>query len=178
MLWVVALHHLDLHMAIALENIGQRLYEARATYMVETRQGLTQTYNKLKDPECNDPEILHLRELHLEMDRAVLTAYGWTNLLAKVPPFPTPHTEAEKRALAAFEDAVIDRLFALNAERAAAEALSRPRHQAPQARQAGPQAGHPRPDRPARPQTKGTLMGCATCRGGCVKKPWSSEILI
>jgi hypothetical protein len=123
-LWVVALHHLDLHMAIALENIGQRLYEARATYMVETRQGLTQTYNKLKDPECNDPEILHLRELHLEMDRAVLTAYGWTDLLAKVPPFPTPHTEAEKRALAAFEDAVIDRLFALNAERAAAEALA------------------------------------------------------
>jgi hypothetical protein len=108
----------------ALEGIGRRLYDARATYMVETQQGLTQTYNRLKDPDCNDPEIVHLRELHLEMDRAVLTAYGWTDLIDKVPPFTTPQTEAHKVAVAAFEDAVIDRLFALNAERAAAEALA------------------------------------------------------
>jgi hypothetical protein len=108
----------------ALEDIGHRLYDARAATMVATQQGLTQTYNKLKDPDCNDPEIIHLRELHLEMDRAVLTAYGWVDLIDKVPPFTTPQTEAHKVAVAAFEDAVIDRLFALNAERAAAEALA------------------------------------------------------
>jgi hypothetical protein len=108
----------------ALEDIGQRLYDARAAYMVATQQGLTQTYNRMKDPDCNDPEILHLRELHLEIDRAVLTAYGWTDLIDKVPPFTTPQTGADKIALAAFEDAVIDRLFALNAERAAAESLA------------------------------------------------------
>ena len=39
-------------------------------------------------------------------------------------PFTTPQTEVDRIALAAFEDAVIDRLFALNAERAAAEALA------------------------------------------------------
>ena len=108
----------------ALEDIGQRLYDARAAYMVETQHGLTQTYNKLKDPDCTDPEIVRLRELHLEMDRAVLTAYGWTDLSDRVPPFTTPQTEVDRIALAAFEDAVIDRLFALNAERAAAEALA------------------------------------------------------
>jgi hypothetical protein len=60
-----------------LEAIGQTLYDARAAYMVKTQQGLTQTYNLLKDPDCRDPEIEALRNLHVEMDRAVLTAYGW-----------------------------------------------------------------------------------------------------
>jgi hypothetical protein len=92
--------------------------------MVATQQGLTQTYNKLKDPDRTDPEIVRLRELHVEMDRTVLTAYGWTDLVDKVPPFTTPQTEADKVAVAAFDAAVIDRLFALNAERAAAEALA------------------------------------------------------
>jgi hypothetical protein len=104
-----------------LENIGQRLYEARAAYMVASQQGLTQTYNELKDPNCHDPEILALRDLHLELDRAVLTAYGWADLVPRVPPYTTPRTDGEKHAFSAFEDAVIDRLFALNAERAAAE---------------------------------------------------------
>lgn len=108
----------------ALEDLGQRLYDTRAAYMVATQQGLTQTYNRLKDPDCQEPEVLALRELHLELDRAVLTAYGWTDLVPLVPPYTTPQTDAEKRAFAAFEDAVIDRLFALNAERAEAERLA------------------------------------------------------
>ena len=43
----------------------------RAKYMVDTDQGLTKTYNALKDPACEDPRILDLRRLHEEMDRAV-----------------------------------------------------------------------------------------------------------
>jgi hypothetical protein len=108
----------------ALEDIGQRLYDTRAATMVATQQGLTSTYNRLKDPHCEDPDVLTLRELHLDLDRAVLTAYGWTDLVPLVPPFPTPRTDAEKRAFAAFEDAVIDRLFALNAQRAEEERLA------------------------------------------------------
>jgi len=38
---------------------------------------------------------------------------------ADVPPYVSPVTEDEKRRLEAFEDEVIDRLFVLNAERAA-----------------------------------------------------------
>jgi len=129
----------------ALEDIGHRLYDARTAYMAETQQGLTQTYNKLKDPDCQDPDILHLRELHLEMDRAVLTAYGWADLADKVPPFTTPQTQADKVALAAFEDVVIDRLFALNAERASAEGLAGKGTTAPRAPSAPRKASSGKP---------------------------------
>jgi len=85
--------------------------------MVDTNQGLTKTYNALKDPDNDDPRILELRLLHEEMDRAVLAAYGWD---IPVPPF-CPRTDEDKAALQRFEDEVIDRLFVLNAERAAEE---------------------------------------------------------
>jgi hypothetical protein len=106
----------------ALEDLGQRLYDTRAKYMVDTDQGLTQTYNQLKDPDCTEPRIVELRELHLEMDRAVLAAYGWSDL--EVPPFTTPRTPEEEQALATFQDEVIDRLFVLNAKRAEEERLA------------------------------------------------------
>jgi Eco57I restriction-modification methylase/MmeI, target recognition domain len=99
----------------ALEDVGQRLYEARAAYMLATEQGLTQTYNALKDPACDDARIAELRRLHEEMDRAVLDAYGWTDV--EVPAY----RGADAAALERFEDEVIDRLFVLNAERAAEE---------------------------------------------------------
>lgn len=108
-----------------LDAIGQQLYDARAAYMVATDQGLTDTYNQLKDSDCSPdrPEDLaaieHLRRLHEDLDRAVLAAYGWSDIA--VPPF-CPKTDAERAAVSLFEDTIIDRLFVLNAERAAAEA--------------------------------------------------------
>jgi hypothetical protein len=83
--------------------------------MVKSNEGLTATYNKLKDPDCTDAPIVELRRLHEQLDAAVLAAYGWDDL--EVPPF-CPTTPAEERAVAAFSDAVIDRLFVLNAQRA------------------------------------------------------------
>lgn len=103
----------------AVDAAGERLYEARARYMVETQQGLTSTYNRLKDPACVEAPIEALRRLHEEMDRAVLEAYGWGDL--EVPPYATPDTPEGRQARQAFEDEVIDRLFVLNAERAAQE---------------------------------------------------------
>lgn len=105
-----------------LESVGQRLHDARAAYMVAAQQGLTTTYNQLKDPDCDSErlaEIEHLRALHEQLDREVLAAYGWSDIA--VPPY-CPKTDADRAALARFEDAVIDRLFDLNARRAAAEA--------------------------------------------------------
>jgi hypothetical protein len=101
-----------------LEVVGERLYETRARFMVNTNQGLTKTYNALKDPTCTDPRILELRRLHEEMDRAVLAAYGWSDM--GVPPY-CPSTDADRTALKTFEDAMIDRLFELNAQRAEEE---------------------------------------------------------
>ena len=102
-----------------LAVIGEALCIHRAAYMLRTQQGLTKTYNALKDPECHDAEIVALRDLHIELDRAVLNAYGWADI--KVPSYTTPRTPAERAAFEAFEDAVLDRLFALNAERVAEE---------------------------------------------------------
>jgi hypothetical protein len=106
--------------ASLLSHIGKQLYETRAEFMTTHDQGLTDTYNQLKDTACQDPEIQKLRKLHEKMDRAVLDAYGWKDIA--VPAFVTPTTSDEKAALDRFEAAVIDRLFALNAERAQQEA--------------------------------------------------------
>ncbi|MBD2018553.1 N-6 DNA methylase [Microcoleus sp. FACHB-53] len=63
-----------------LEAVGKTYYEYRAELMVRNNQGLTATYNRFHDPDERDPDILRLRELHVEMDRAVLDAYGWTDI--------------------------------------------------------------------------------------------------
>jgi hypothetical protein len=66
--------------APTLEAVGKSYYEFRAELMVKNNEGLTKTYNRFHDPEETSSEILHLRELHSEMDRAVLDAYGWTDI--------------------------------------------------------------------------------------------------
>src|SRR5207248_2824522 len=42
--------------------------------------GLTKTYNRFHDPHEHDAEIALLRQHHAAMDRAVLDAYGWTDI--------------------------------------------------------------------------------------------------
>jgi hypothetical protein len=104
--------------APTVEATGEALHESRVAYMIGTNQGLTKTYNALKDPNNADSRILELRQLHEAMDRAVLDAYGWTNIA--VPPY-CPLSDADRAAVQAFEDEVIDRLYVLNAERAREE---------------------------------------------------------
>lgn len=64
----------------ALEAAGKTYYEHRAAVMVQNNEGLTKTYNRFHDPDERSPAILQLRTLHAELDRAVLGAYGWTEL--------------------------------------------------------------------------------------------------
>ena len=63
-----------------LEEIGRAYYDFRAALMVRNDEGLTKTYNRFHDKHERDPELLRLRELHDALDRAVLDAYGWTDL--------------------------------------------------------------------------------------------------
>jgi restriction-modification enzyme MmeI-like protein len=65
----------------ALEQAGREYYEFRAQLMVANNEGLTKTYNRFHNPTERSPEIKKLRELHDAMDRAVLDAYGWTDLV-------------------------------------------------------------------------------------------------
>ncbi|MCA9694626.1 MAG: hypothetical protein KC636_33920, partial [Myxococcales bacterium] len=98
----------------ALELAGAAAHALRAELAARRELGLTAIYNRLRDRACDDPAIARLRELHLELDRAALAAY---ELSITPPPYVAPRDADEARALAAFEEAVIDRLYALNAAR-------------------------------------------------------------
>jgi len=51
-----------------LEAIGKTYYEYRAALMIRNNQGLTNTYNRFHDPHEDDPDILHLRTLHDQIE--------------------------------------------------------------------------------------------------------------
>ena len=48
--------------------------------MQDKNYGLTVLYNKFHNPEVDNAEIVELRRLHATLDRAVLNAYGWTDI--------------------------------------------------------------------------------------------------
>ncbi len=71
---------LDPEAAARLEALGERYHALRAEIMRDEWIGLTRLYNRFHDPTDRDPRILRLRELQVEIDRAVAAAYGWGDL--------------------------------------------------------------------------------------------------
>lgn len=63
-----------------LEAIGETYSEHRRQIMLVRREGLTKAYNRFHNPDERSADIAHLRELHVQMDQAVATAYGWDDL--------------------------------------------------------------------------------------------------
>lgn len=122
---------------LSLEEVGKSFYEFRAGIMKKNDEGLTKTYNRFHDPNEKSPDIIRMRELHDEMDRAVLTAYGWTDVAESIASDPdamprhlTEDAEDDHKYQgryfwpAPIRDEVLARLLALNAERAEAERLA------------------------------------------------------
>jgi hypothetical protein len=64
----------------ALDPIGERYNEHRRTVARTRNEGLTRIYNRFSDPKESAPDIVLLRELHVEMDSQVASSYGWTDL--------------------------------------------------------------------------------------------------
>jgi hypothetical protein len=96
--------------------------------MVRNNEGMTKTYNRFHDSDERSEEIVRLRELHAEMDEAVLHAYGWDDLAARAEPIflydanEDDHTYQGRLFWpSAFRDQVLARLLTLNGERVAAE---------------------------------------------------------
>jgi hypothetical protein len=111
-----------------LEAVACAYHDHRAALMINCNQGMTKIYNRFHDPDERSDEIVRLRELHAEMDRAVLRAYGWGDLVERAVPTWLDETNEDDgtyrgRLLwpSVFRDEVLARLLALNAERAAAE---------------------------------------------------------
>ena len=103
-------------------------YNHRVAMMIARNEGLTKTYNRFHDPAEHAPDIQRLRDLHHEMDAAVLRAYGWDDLAdTAAPEFLTPDTEQDHRYQgrlfwsAPFRDEVLARLLDLNRARAEEE---------------------------------------------------------
>jgi hypothetical protein len=118
----------------ALEGAGKAYYEFRATLMVKSDEGLTKTYNRFHDPDERHPGIGKLRELHATMDRAVLDAYGWSDIPCACEFLLDYEIDEEEwgnkkkpwryRWPDEVRDEVLARLLELNAERAREEARS------------------------------------------------------
>jgi hypothetical protein len=65
---------------VGLEKVGATYHGHRRQIMLSREEGLTDTYNRFHDPDEQSQDIARLRELHMEMDQAVATAYGWADL--------------------------------------------------------------------------------------------------
>lgn len=120
--------------SVTLEATGMDYYNFRAAVMIRNDEGLTRTYNRFHDPDEASSDILHLRALHDSMDRAVLDAYGWTDLRPTCAFLLDYEDEDEEddasgrtrqrmrpwryRWPDALRDEVLARLLALNRERA------------------------------------------------------------
>lgn len=65
-----------------LASIGERYHEHRRKVMLTRGEGLTNIYNRFHDPDESAPDINELRDLHRQLDRAVVAAYRWTDLAA------------------------------------------------------------------------------------------------
>ncbi|MFH8681262.1 Eco57I restriction-modification methylase domain-containing protein [Streptomyces lydicus] len=103
-----------------MDRLGRRLDSERRELMLDRSWGLTTTYNHVHDPADHDPKVQALRELHAEIDAAVLAAYGWSDLDLEIGHHPTKiGTRWTVSKDARFE--LLDRLLEENHRRAALE---------------------------------------------------------
>ncbi|KGM57792.1 DNA methyltransferase [Lysobacter arseniciresistens ZS79] len=122
-----------------IRALGEQL-DAHRKRQQAAHPGLTLTgmYNVLEKLRSGEPltakeRTVHeqglvsvLRQLHDELDDAVLHAYGWGDLLPALRVAhgndPAPEGQTRDDAKRAFDEAILERLVALNADRAAEEA--------------------------------------------------------
>jgi hypothetical protein len=106
-----------------LNNMGQSLETGRSAIMLRRQLGLTALYNMVNDPkiaEAADPDVSRMRALHVELDHAVMAAYGWGDV-------PLDHGFHTYRQMTrwtispAARVEILDRLLEENHRRAGAE---------------------------------------------------------
>jgi hypothetical protein len=105
----------------AVGGTGEAYRTHREAIMLSRQEGLTKTYNRFHNPREHASDIAALRELHVELDRAVSAAYGWPDLsldhdFRDVPQLGTRLTVSETT-----RREILSRLLRLNHERHAEE---------------------------------------------------------
>ena len=117
------------------EHLDTHRKRQQAQHADLTLTGMYNVLDKLRsgEPLTAKERVIHehglvsvLRQLHDDLDAAVLDAYGWSDLLPllRIAQGNDATAEGQTRddAKRAFDDAILERLVALNAERAAEEA--------------------------------------------------------
>lgn len=103
-----------------VDLVATALDDFRAGLMTQSDAGLTKTYNRVHVPDELNPDVVRLRELHVELDRVVCAAYGWADL-----PLDHHHWETSQgmrfTVSPAAKDELLDRLLELNHQRYAEE---------------------------------------------------------
>lgn len=67
-------------MAPNTESVGEKYYDLREKICRQIRVGPTELYNRLNDELTAIEDINELRMLRIEIDKAVLASYGWTDI--------------------------------------------------------------------------------------------------
>jgi hypothetical protein len=107
------------------EDLDAHRKQRQALHPTLTMTGMYNVLERLRRDEPLDPKerIIHeqglvsiLRQIHDALDTAVLAAYGWSDLTEPLINSPPGSEQA-----AALEETILQRLVALNAERAAEE---------------------------------------------------------
>jgi hypothetical protein len=141
------------------EQLDAHRKARQAAHESVTLTGLYNVLDKLRQGEPLSPKdkTLHeqglvsvLRSLHDELDAAVLTAYGWSDL------GPVPW--ADDAARAAWTETLLERLVALNARRAAEEAAGTIRWLRPDFQDPARRAAREAAARAAANETANTLL--------------------
>lgn len=120
-----------------LERIGRTLDEERREIMLRRELGVTKLYNLVNDPaltEAADSDVARLRAIHVELDEAVMDAYGWSDIELDHG-FHTYRQMERWTVSPAARVEILDRLLEENHRRAAAEATVSPK-KAPKGRKA------------------------------------------
>lgn len=111
-----------------LEQIGRTLDAVRSEIMLHCDLGLAKLYNLVNDPDLPDSadaDVARMRQIHVDLDLAVMAAYGWDD----VPLDHGFHTYRQMTRWTVSPAArveILDRLLEENHRRAALEGDATP----------------------------------------------------
>ncbi len=108
-----------------LAEIGRTLDIERRSTMLLRQLGLTKLYNLVNDPDYTDDDIQRTRQIHVEVDTAVMDAYGWSDVELDHG-FHTYRQMQRWTVSPAARVEILDRLLEENLRRAAAQGEAPP----------------------------------------------------
>ncbi|MFE9657692.1 Eco57I restriction-modification methylase domain-containing protein [Micromonospora sp. NPDC006431] len=106
-----------------LAEAGRMLDVERREVMLRRGLGLTKLYNLINDPRIadgDDPDVAQLRQIHMELDEAVMAAYDWSDVPLEHG-FHTYRQMTRWTVSSAARVEILDRLLAENLRRAAVQ---------------------------------------------------------